>query len=138
MEKVSLRLTVFFEEPFWVGVFERVTGGQITVCRVTFGAEPRDLEVWEYVLKHYHELKFSPAVESGTRRKADSPKRRRREAGRQVRGTGVGTRSQQALQLQREQAKTGRRQAGRERRDAERQRRFEMKQQKRKQKHRGH
>ena len=27
MDKVSGKLTVFFEDPFWVGVFERVTKG---------------------------------------------------------------------------------------------------------------
>ena len=33
-------LTVFFEEPFWVGVFERIEDGKLSVCKVTFGAEP--------------------------------------------------------------------------------------------------
>ena len=28
MDKVSGKLTVFFEDPFWVGVFERVTMGR--------------------------------------------------------------------------------------------------------------
>ena len=26
MDKVTGKLTVFFEEPFWIGVFERVEG----------------------------------------------------------------------------------------------------------------
>ena len=29
MDKVSGKLTVFFEGPFWVGVFERVTKGRL-------------------------------------------------------------------------------------------------------------
>ena len=29
MDKVSGKLTVFFEEPFWVGVFERVSDGRL-------------------------------------------------------------------------------------------------------------
>ena len=33
-------LTVFFEDPFWVGVFERIEDGKLSVCKVTFGAEP--------------------------------------------------------------------------------------------------
>ena len=32
MDKVSGKLTVFFEEPFWVGVFERVSDGNLSVC----------------------------------------------------------------------------------------------------------
>ena len=43
-------LTVFFEEPFWVGVFERIEDGKLSVCKVTFGAEPKDYEVWDYIL----------------------------------------------------------------------------------------
>ena len=60
-------LTVFFEDPFWVGVFERVDDGKLSVCKVTFGAEPKDYDVWEFVLRHYDELVFSPAVETEMR-----------------------------------------------------------------------
>ena len=42
MDKVSGRLTVLFEEPFWVGVFERISEDRLSVCKVTFGAEPKD------------------------------------------------------------------------------------------------
>ena len=66
-----------------------------------------------------------------------NPKRRQREAGRQTMQAGIGTKSQQALQLQREERKTERRQAGREQREARKERLFELKQQKRKEKHRG-
>ena len=41
MDKVSGKLTVFFEEPFWVGVFERVSEGKLSACKVTFGADDR-------------------------------------------------------------------------------------------------
>ncbi len=51
MDKVSGRLTVFFEEPFWVGVFECVSDGKLSVCKVTFGAEPKDYEIYDFVLK---------------------------------------------------------------------------------------
>ena len=60
-------LTVFFEEPFWVGVFELIEDGKLSVCKVTFGAEPKDYAVLEYVLQHYYELKFSPAVQVESR-----------------------------------------------------------------------
>ena len=47
MDKVNGKLTVYFEEPFWVGVFERIDGGKLSVAKVTFGAEPKDYEVQE-------------------------------------------------------------------------------------------
>ena len=49
MDRGKAGLTVFFEGPFWVGVFERVEDGKLSVCRVVFGSEPRNYEVWEFV-----------------------------------------------------------------------------------------
>ena len=135
---MGLTLTVYFDDPFWVGVFERTDGSMLSVCKVTFGAEPKDYDVWEFILNHYNELVFSPAVETETRQTADNPKRRQRNARKQTQRSGIGTKSQQALQLQREEMKTERRQISREQRDAEAQRRFEMKQMKKKEKRRGH
>ncbi len=131
-------LTVFFEDPFWIGVFERTDEGKLTVCKVTFGAEPRDGDVWEFILQHYDKLLFSTAVETEIRQTADNPKRRLRNARKQTERSGVSTKSQEALQLQREERKTERRQLGREQREADIQHRFEMKQQKKKEKRRGH
>ena len=131
-------LTVYFEDPFWVGVFERIDDGKLSVCKVTFGAEPKDYEVWEFILQHYDELVFSPAVETETRQIADNPKRRLRNARKQTERSGIGTKSQQALQLQREEMKMERHQISREQRAAETQRCFEMKQMKKKEKRRGH
>ena len=98
MDAESGKLTVFFEEPFWVGVFERISGGKLSVCKVTFGAEPKDYEVLDFILKHYWELKFSPAVKTEVRQRADNPKRRQRSAKKELQTLGIGTRSQQALQ----------------------------------------
>ena len=131
-------LTVFFEDPFWVGVFERVDDGKLSVCKVTFGAEPKDYDVWEFVLRHYDELVFSPAVETKMRQITDNPKRRLRNVRKQTERSGIGTKSQQALQMQREEMKKENRQNSREQRDAEAQRRFDMKQMKKKEKRRGH
>ena len=137
MDKVSGKLIVFFEEPFWVGVFERVSEGNLSVCKVTFGAEPKDYEVYEFVLKNYYQLQFSPAVATGVKEASRNPKRVQREVRKQVQNTGIGTKSQQALKLQQEQLKTERKIVSRKQRETEKQRQFELKQQKRKEKHRG-
>ena len=137
MDKVSGRLTVFFEEPFWVGVFERISEGKLSVCKVTFGTEPKDYEVYDFILKNYYCLRFSPAVATDVKEAGRNPKRVQREVRKQMQNTGVGTKSQQALKLQREQLKTERKIVNREQREAEKQRLFELKQKKRKEKHRG-
>lgn len=137
MDKTNGKLTVYFEEPFWVGVFERISDGKLSVCKVTFGGEPKDYEVWDFVLKHYHELKFSSTVEAEMKQAPDNPKRRQRNARKQMKNSGIGTKSQQALQMQREEMKTERKQTSKAKREAEKQRQFELKQHKRKEKHRG-
>ena len=134
---METKLTVYFDEPFWVGVFERIEDGKLSVSKITFGAEPKDYEVWEFVLKHYCELEFSPAVETVTKRTADNPKRRQRNARKQLERTGIGTKSQQALQLQLEQNKQERKIKSREQKQAEAERQFALKQQKKKKKHKG-
>ena len=137
MDKVSGKLTVFFEEPFWVGVFERISEGKLSVCKVTFGAEPKDYEIYDFILKKYFHLRFSPTVETDVKDFGRNPKRVQREVHKHVECRGIGTKSQQALKLQQEQMKVERKTISREQRETEKERRFELKQQKRKDKHRG-
>lgn len=137
MDKVLGALTVFFQEPFWIGVFERISDGKLSVCKVTFGAEPKDYEIGDFILKNYDSLRFSPAVATVVKETKQNPKRMQREVHKQVEKTGIGTKSQQALKLQQEQMKTQRKLISREKKEAKEQRQFELKQQKRKEKHRG-
>ena len=134
---MATKLTVFFDDPFWVGVFERIENGQLSVCRITFGAEPKDSEVYDFVCKHYTDLSFSPPVDAPERQTPDNPKRRQKNARKQIERSGVGTKSQQALQLQREQNKQERKVKSREQKQAEAERKFALRQQKKKENHRG-
>ena len=138
MDKVNGKLTVYFEEPYWIGVFERIEDGKLSVAKVTFGAEPKDYEVQEYIQKHYASLKFSPAVDAVVKDIKRNPKRMQREARRQMQETGIGTKSQQALKLQQEQNKQECKIRSREKKEVEELRMFEMKQQKKREKHKGH
>ncbi len=137
MISVSGKLTVFFETPFWVGVFERVSDEKLSVCKVTFGAEPKDYEIYDFILKNYYHLRFSPAMETDTKEACHNFKRVQREVRKQIESIGIGTKSQQALKLQQEQMKTECKTMSREQREAEKERRFELKRQKKKEKHRG-
>ena len=137
-QSVESKLTIYFEEPFWVGVFEELDGDKLSVCKVTFGAEPTDAEIYEFILRHYFHLRFSVPIKTEIRQKADNPKRRQRNARKQLEKSGIGTKSQQTLQKQYEENKTERKRTTREQREVEKQRQFELKQQKRKEKYRGH
>ena len=137
MGEVQGKLTVYFEEPFWVGVFERIENGKLSAVKVTFGSEPKDYQVYEFVQKNYFSLQFSPAVAAAAKDKKRNPKRMQREISRSLGQTGIGTKSQQALKLQQEQNKQERKSKSREQKQAEKKRMFELKQQKKKEKHRG-
>ena len=134
----ELKLTVYFEDPFWVGVFERTQNGTLSVCKITFGAEPKDYAVHAYVLRHFYELRYSPALSARQYVQCSNPKRRQRQVQKQLSGAGVGTKSMQALAAQREQLKTERKQQSRAQQEAEQQRSFEQKQRKKLEKHKGY
>ena len=138
MDKATIQLTVYFEGPFWVGVFERMIQNRLSVCKVTFGAEPKDYDIQDFILKSMNHLKFSHNLEFQQKVRATNPKRIQRIAIKQTEEKGIGTKSQQALNLQHEEIRTERKHFGREEKDAKIQRLFDLKQQKRKEKHRGH
>ena len=134
----SSLFTVLFEDPFWIGLYTREDGGRYTVCKITFGAEPKDYEVYEFLLGHWSELIFSPPVKSTQKSENRiNPKRMQRLIRRQAADTGVGTKAQQALSLQREQGKLARQAQSKAQRKAEAERRFALRQKKRLEKHRG-
>ena len=138
MNKVSGKLTVYFEEPFWVGVFEHIEDGKLSVAKVIFGAEPKDYEVQEYIQKYYSGLKFSMAVDTVVKDISRNPKRMQRQARKQMLKKGIGTKSQQLLKLQHEQNKQERKERSHKKKETEEHIMFELKQQKKKERHKGH
>ena len=115
----NVRLTVFFEEPFWVGIFEIIDSGKLSAAKVVFGAEPKDGEVYAFVLRNFYKLKFSPAVEVTEKEPKKNPKRIQRQGRNQLQNNGTGTKSQQALKLQYEQNKQERKVRSREQKQTE-------------------
>jgi hypothetical protein len=132
-------LSILFEDPFWIGLYERESNGHYEVCKITFGAEPKDYEVYDFMLKNWNRLRFSPSIEVAMiAEKSMNPKRVQRLVNKQIKNVGIGTKAQQALKLQQEQGKLERKSRSREQREEEKQLQFEMRQKKRKEKHRGH
>lgn len=139
METGYAKLTVHFEDPFWVLFYERGGGGTYEVCKLPFGAEPGDQEVYAFLLENWRHLEFSPpvAMETPPERKVN-PKRVRREAQRAVRPAAPGTKAQQALALQRQEGKAARSRQSRTEPEAEEARKFALRQEKRREKRKGH
>ena len=139
MDTTVSKLTVFFEDPFWVGIYEREFEGRYEVCKITFGAEPRDYEVYGFFEKSWRELRFSPSVEAQEiQERHINPKRMQREINRQLNSPAVGTKAQQALKLSYEQGKLEHKANFQKLREEEKERQFAIRQEKKKEKHRGH
>ena len=137
----EIKLTVMFENPFWIGVFECHDGNSYSVSKVTFGAEPTDVEVFEFIKRNFYKLKAKEVnldndIQSATKKK--NPKRVLREIKKEAKNKGIGTKAQNVIKEQYEENKAERKRARKARKEENEQRLFELKQQKRKEKHRGH
>lgn len=138
MAQITAKLTILFEDPFWVGIYERTEGKRYEVCKITFGAEPRDYEVYAFLTDNWERLRFSPSIDTERpMERRRNPKRVQREVKRELQG-GVGTKAQQALQQMREQMKARRKTVGKAQKEAEKERRFALREEKRREKHAGH
>jgi hypothetical protein len=136
---MNTKLTVFFDDPFWVGVFERTDGGLLETARAVFGSEPKDYEVYAFILENYYKLGFSRPVriETGIVRRIN-PKRLQRIVQREIGQFGVGTKAQQVMKLEHEARKQERRQLSKAEREERERLDFEKRQEKKKEKKKGH
>jgi len=135
---ITAKLAVLFDEPYWVGIYERQEGTRLEVCKITFGADPKDYEVYRFLNDNWKNLSFSPPVSDDcSRERSINPKRMQREISNQLQKTDVGTKAQQALKLQQEQKKQERKSLRKKKSEEEKERQFELSQQKKKEKHKG-
>jgi len=133
------KFTVYFEDPFWVGIFEKQAEDGYAVARVVFGSEPGDAELYQFILRHYDEFRFgSPLAGGSIAEDRRNYKRVQREVRPAMQEHGVGTRAQQAMKQSLMQAGQERRQYSRDERQRAAEQRFRDRQQKKKEKQRGH
>lgn len=80
MNNIKAQLSVFFEEPFWIRIYERMEGSKIEACKITLGAEPKDYEIYCFLNEDWGMLKFNPPI-TGTElvQRKINPKRMQRE-----------------------------------------------------------
>ena len=111
------------------------------VCKITFGAEPKDEEVYDFILNNFYRLNFSNEIkvdskDIGVKRK--NPKRLQRRIKKETKVKGIGTKAQIALKEQYEENKiSSKKRTKDEKREVE-QRKFALKQRKKHEKHKGH
>lgn len=139
MHNISITITLMFNDPFWQMLIERESENTYEVCKVTFGAEPKDYEVYAFLLANYHRLSF--AVQDtdtiATNRKIN-PKRQKRLISQQLKERPISTKAQAALQQEYEQRKNEHKHQQHLRSILAKEQAFALRTQKRKNKHKGH
>ena len=131
-------LTVTFEDPFWIAVYERTYFDSYEVCKITFGSEPKDYEVYDYMMNNWNNLCFTKPIKSDdTQTHHINPKRLQREINKRIRFSSIGTKAQQALKLQHELVKDERKVRKKETKKLEQETRYNLRKQKKKEKHKG-
>jgi hypothetical protein len=136
-----VKLTVFFDGQYWVGVVEETEGTKVRACRHIFGPEPKDGEVLDFVRNSTTGLldRATQRLETGKLRneRKVNPKRLARQVAEEMRRHGISSYTHQTLQLELEHRKKER--ASEQRRHAKemREKKRQLRLQKAKQKHRG-
>ncbi|WP_124728668.1 YjdF family protein [Staphylospora marina] len=134
-----MKLTVFFNGQFWVGVVEQWDGNRLKAAQYMFGSEPKDEEVLLFVQKNMLPLiaEAKEHVSVFRKEKKANPKRLARQTAKEMKQKGVSTYAQTAIQREYERRKQERKKSAKERKEALAMKKWEMKVQKKKEKHRG-
>lgn len=134
----SITLRVLFEDPFYIGIFEKRDKDYVQVCKVTFGSEPKDYEIESYILRNYSNLKFSDKFKEDTEKCSKiNPKRMIRKIRKEVSKDYIGTKSQNFLKLQHEKDKIEHKELSKKQKEKEKMEKYIARMQKKKEKHKG-
>lgn len=135
-----MKLTVYHDGQYFVGMIEREENGRLYAVRHIFGAEPSDEEVLLFVndtLLPYFDRFAKCGVEIKQQKRPKNVKRMIRQAARELK-TSKFTKAQEAIQLSYEVHKQEKQVQSKEMREVEKRKKRALKVQKAKQKRRGH
>ncbi|KLU62456.1 hypothetical protein CEB3_c11900 [Peptococcaceae bacterium CEB3] len=95
-----MKLTVYYDDQFWVGVVEERVQTGLTVARHVFGSEPHDSDVLWFVNHVMLDLLTGSkplTYDARPKVRPVNPKRLARQVSKEMRVQGVSTLSQQAI-----------------------------------------
>ena len=139
MSKIIVKLTILFENPFWIGIYEREENKNYEVCKIVFGAEPKDYEIYNFLMNNWNKFQFRLSIKTQKEtEKKQNPKRMQREIKKQLQNIGIGTKAQQTLKLQQEQKKAEKKASQKQKKELQKELLFQLHQQKKKEKKKGH
>ncbi|MBP2666451.1 MAG: hypothetical protein H6Q76_1431 [Firmicutes bacterium] len=99
-----MKLTVFYDGQFWVGVFEEIIGEKLKAVRYVFGSEPYDYNVMNFVNQRMlsYISRAGNSIDAKIPVRPSNPKRLARETAKEVKRVGVSTFAQEAIKKDRE------------------------------------
>ncbi|MFP3391739.1 YjdF family protein [Brevibacillus sp. SIMBA_040] len=135
-----MKLTVFFNGQYWVGVVELQEGKKLKASQFIFGSEPKDAEVMDFVHHQMLGLLSSSKEQVDIRTASEqkvNPKRLARQVAKEMRTTGVSTFAQEAMKLDLALRKKERKATNKKKDELLQEKKYLLKVQKAKEKHRG-
>ncbi|MDO7908639.1 YjdF family protein [Paenibacillus sp. JX-17] len=136
-----MKLTVYHDGQYWVGIVEIEDQGRLRAGRFLFGSEPRDQEILDFIAFRLGEVmdNMSEHVDSAgsEMHRRINPKRLARQVARELEQMGITSLAQEALKLEYAHRKKEKQTTFREQREAYKERKRELRLQKAKAKHRG-
>ncbi|WP_273712951.1 YjdF family protein [Leuconostoc mesenteroides] len=135
-----LSLTIIFDQPFYVGIFERKTGDVYEVSKINLGtSEPRDSLIYELLIENWHHVRFNTVNIANNEQiqKKISPKRMQRLAKKALKSR-LSTKAQEAVKLAQTAQKLEKKKRKSLRNQEIKEQRYLLSQKKKSAKHRGH
>ncbi|WP_239618544.1 YjdF family protein [Cohnella mopanensis] len=135
-----MKLSVYYEGQFWVGVVEEEHEGKLKAGRYVFGAEPNDAEILDFIEKRILDLTSGLSQEIQTKHSDErrvNPKRLARRVAAEMKSNGVSSQAQEALKLEYDKRKKEKKTLSRLQKEEMKERKREIKSQQAKDKHRG-
>ncbi|MFN2745174.1 MULTISPECIES: YjdF family protein [Bacillus] len=136
-----MKLTIYHDGQFYVGIIEVVREGKLRAFRHMFGQEPKDKEVLEFV-NHQLMRIIADAEQEGIRIQAEperkiNPKRLQRQVAKEMKHARISTKAQEAIKQEQQAKKEKKKRLNKHRREQENMQKYRLKKQKAKAKHRG-
>jgi len=115
---MEVKFTVFFEDPFWIGILEIIDNEKYKIGKVIFGSEPSAAEIYEFTKNDYSKIKLNEIKIEDQEEitKQINPKRMIKLAKKQQEKIGIGTKSQLALKVIQENIKNEKKKVNKEKR----------------------
>lgn len=136
-----MKLTIYYDGQFYIGLVEIKTGNTLKAYRHLFGKEPKDQDILEFVnhellnLIENHEQK-GVSIKKDSQKKIN-PKRLQRKVSKELKQAGVSSKAQEAIKKEYEQRKKIKIVKNKQQREEHKQHKRNIKIQKAKKKHKG-